>query len=754
MCGVKSEKMSKLPTYHFPTCPAVPAFLLTVLGILTVVSVSVLNCAWWQSAAPLCLAAFLFILSLAPAKRLYFIFFITGSVLAFVYLAAPWRTYPEVMPRNVSRMQVRGVVIEPLYSSDELPWLRNKGRFKLKVESMRRFDSEPWSDVHGKVLVKCNKPVKLSYGDYIQFSGVFRPPDKSLYAGGFNYKRYLNGNGIKHIVKAQREDIFRVHSVSGWRLFPYWIFELREKGVEKLTEHIEGNTNKRIAAAVVFGYRDGLTYKLQQRFLNSGAIHLFAISGLHVGIVASIIMLGLRLLQSEYRLRYFLLPLLLGLYVFMTGGATSAIRAWCMISIWSIGKGAYHPVTPLNAVACAGLLLLFTNPLRLLLPGFQFSFVIVSILLLGWRYSSRLIAVLEEKQQWLPLRQRFGGGWLSLSYVRSSVCRLAFGIGLAWLGSAGLVAWTNCLLIPESFFINLTISLIAWVGIFSAVLKVVIGFLGIPFLDPFMGAVVSQILSIIGSLADIGSMSVDSNMIKHPSFAKLGIYYGLLFFALVPAGKARWRLLSLAGAFFILVTIATPEKDKQLTATVFYGDSSAPAVAVQPPVDKSPIIINTGTYKAVRHLTGYLKSRGVSHPRMLILQSADYEASSGASRMIRSQMPETIAVPVETQKNTHVADNLKKYRKKGGKIMTIKDTTKSRQKKRSLNCGNVIVRQSETDAGVRTEVQLDSVAGDKTVTLNCNENGSNELQFIKDGETIKKYRLLKGLKPHIRHYSF
>lgn len=93
----------------------------------------------------------------------------------------------------------------------------------------------------------------------------------------------------------------------------------------------------------------------KDRFILAGAMHLFAISGLHVAIVAGLFILLLRLLPAPRWAETTLVPTLLFLYVQITGGAPSAIRAFIMIAFWKasglVGKrGGAFPALVASAV--------------------------------------------------------------------------------------------------------------------------------------------------------------------------------------------------------------------------------------------------------------------------------------------------------------------------------------------------------------------------------------------------------------------
>ena len=129
----------------------------------------------------------------------------------------------------------------------------------------------------------------------------------------------------------------------------------------------------------------------KDRFILAGAMHLFAISGLHVAIVAGLFILLLRLLPGPRWVETTLALTLLFLYVQITGGAPSAIRAFIMSAFWKasglVGKrGGAFP-----ALVASAVFVLVVDPRQLWEKGFQLSYAVVaSIILYGGPLGEKL----------------------------------------------------------------------------------------------------------------------------------------------------------------------------------------------------------------------------------------------------------------------------------------------------------------------------------------------------------------------------
>ncbi len=217
---------------------------------------------------------------------------------------------------------------------------------------------------------------ELHHGDVLTVKG--RLVNQSLQIeGDFDYYNHLAKQDIggsfyvKTILK---------HDTSGsWfskvESLRHWLLSKLQKGYQR------GGSQWRLITAVVLGEKRNLLPQDRQSFVNSGLFHIFAVSGMHVAIVAILLYYFLLLVRIPERIRYFILPALLLVYVLLTGAAPSSLRAWGMISIWQLGLFFYKATSPYNALAVCALLQLLWNPLLIIDAGFQFSFIIVFFLI-------------------------------------------------------------------------------------------------------------------------------------------------------------------------------------------------------------------------------------------------------------------------------------------------------------------------------------------------------------------------------------
>ena len=135
-----------------------------------------------------------------------------------------------------------------------------------------------------------------------------------------------------------------------------------------------------VASALVLGYKADLDNELLKAYSSSGAIHVLAVSGLHVGIifmVLKMLLLPFSFIQRTKWLRALILLSVLWLYALITGMSPSVMRAATMFSFIAVGEALSRKAYIYNSIAASAFILLLANPANLLELGFQFSYMAV-----------------------------------------------------------------------------------------------------------------------------------------------------------------------------------------------------------------------------------------------------------------------------------------------------------------------------------------------------------------------------------------
>ena len=652
------------PQFIFITCPALAATVWLILGILLPLLTRGNSLTALAVAASLLLASLLFAVAGGREGRRWSWFLPLGLLVSMLHLWAPWQTYRRYLPRPECGAEIEAVVCDPYcippatpfpadgtvseenrpetsFRGDATPWSALPKTIHLAMKRLRLTPSTPWITCRGHVLLKVRTPAPdLTYGSTIRAEGGFILPDQTLFPGDFDYRQYLRAIGIRHLFQTQQ--VMVLAPVHGWRRLPAALYNLREKAVAALVRNITLPQDAQILTAVVFGSGQALDPGIRNLFLRSGTIHIFSVSGLQVAILASIFYLVLKLFRLPYQWRYDLLPLLLGLYVVMTGAAPAAIRAWVMITLWTMARGRLLPTSGLNTIAVAAIVLLLANPLNVLLTGFQFSFILVFFLILGWHPLLAAVNVLTEKDRWVPFRCQH---WPIMVSLRHRLASALLGGLLGWTASVGLIAWTNQLLIPSALLVNFGISLLAWLALLCSCLKLSLAFLPWGGLDHLLGGGFDLILGATRKLAEAGSLSPGSCAIPRPGWFVVVLFYGMLVWLLLPGISRRWRLAAAAFLLLLLGLLLAPPLKAHPQLAIFGGDGSHSPAVVMLSRTLPPLVLNPGGFRQARHLASWLRVQGISEIELLVLPRGDRDERTGMKILLEALPVRTLLLP-------------------------------------------------------------------------------------------------------------
>jgi competence protein ComEC len=258
----------------------------------------------------------------------------------------------------------------------------------------------------------------------------------------------------------------------------------------------------RVAAvyrAMMLGRRRGLAKDQSLLFLHGGAMHLFAINGLHIGVVALSMNALLALVRCPRRVAGALVLAVLWLDVDTTGASPSALRAFLMLAAVEIAWMCRLPVNPPAAVTVSALVVLLEDPMEFLSASFQMSYsVVTAIFLLGLPLGSRLLT------RFRPFRDLPEAGWRWRHHVAAATARHlcpAVGVGAAAaLVSAVAGVEFFGLFAPVGLLANLVLAPLASLVIVSGFASLVAGLARASAASVLFNSASGLILALIGTL--------------------------------------------------------------------------------------------------------------------------------------------------------------------------------------------------------------------------------------------------------------
>ena len=232
--------------------------------------------------------------------------------------------------------------------------------------------------VEAKLLVRFREPIPLRYGDRIEVEGVLRQPNGQRNPGGFDYRFYLARRGVFGILYPQWGEEIAPTDRSGFPLLR-WTEKLRRR-VEDVIDaaYRENRIHAQVLKGMLLGLRSELSPDILDAFRNSGSIHILAVSGLHVGLIATVCFFGFSLLRLPRKATDLLTIAAVILYACLVGFRPSVFRASLMAVIYLISRIIERDRDLFNLLAFAALVLLLINPAQLWDIGFQLSFAAVA----------------------------------------------------------------------------------------------------------------------------------------------------------------------------------------------------------------------------------------------------------------------------------------------------------------------------------------------------------------------------------------
>ncbi|HEY8403769.1 MAG TPA: ComEC/Rec2 family competence protein [Flavobacteriales bacterium] len=262
----------------------------------------------------------------------------------------------------------------------------------------------------------------------------------------FNYRQYLNNHFIYAQAYVSTEN-WALKSKAHRHSFTGFFITIREKMLAQLRAYGVEGQEYAVLSALVLGKTSEIDYHLMLSYASAGAIHILAVSGLHVGLIYMLLSPLLKRLPKTKRwwwIKIIVPCVLLWMYAGITGFSPSVLRAACMFSIFILSESLAKKNNIYNSMSASALVLLWWNPYMIMEVGFQLSYLAV----LG-------IVVLQDPIYKLIYTTNFILRWMwSLTAVSISAQISTFSLGLLYFHQfPNLFLISNLFVIPLSTLI-------------------------------------------------------------------------------------------------------------------------------------------------------------------------------------------------------------------------------------------------------------------------------------------------------------
>lgn len=268
------------------------------------------------------------------------------------------------------------------------------------------------------ILAGDGRQSRLQCGDRLQVPLRLRIPERYHDPGAWQYADYLLGQGIaattyvpasklqrlpRDSAPPARCHVFAAQSWAATRMLDY----ARSPGnrglpkLLKLSPDDVGTLN-----AMLFGDRTRLNHALRLGFERTGSFHLFVVSGLHVAILAGLLIWAARALGLSEWLATLITLVLLPAYALLTGFGVPVQRALLMATVFLVTRLLSRERNPLNALGAAALVVLVWSPRALFEASFQMTFLAIiaiagiAVPLGEWTFLPYLAGTRNLRESW------------------------------------------------------------------------------------------------------------------------------------------------------------------------------------------------------------------------------------------------------------------------------------------------------------------------------------------------------------------
>ncbi len=468
------------------------------------------------------------------------IFFAFGYLLIQPWVAPKFPSNHIMHFTDNHRWKIVGVVDKNPAASN------NRLRIILRVETLGRDNSS--FPVLGKIRVTVTKPFPdIFVGDRLSLIGKIRSIRNFNNPGGFNYRRYMAFKKIwgSTYVLGKRIVILTRNSDPGINT----IIEKVRNRISDLIDKTGKGSQQDVLKALIVGDRTGIAKNIGAAFNRAGIGHVLAISGLHIGIIATASFIFFRWLLSYSKLFLWnawtkkgaailsLFPVIL--YGLISGMSPSTQRAVIMVTVFLMTFLLEREQDPMTTLAMAAMIILVAHPPSLFSISFQLSFIAVLSIIYGWslRYAGNKGMV---KKGWYI---RIIGRLFSFALVSFFAILGTLPLVMFYFNQISLVGIiTNLLIVPIIGFVVVPLGLIS-------VLLYPLSIFGASICIKASAGVLAYALSIVHYIAGLPFAAIKTIT---PNFFEICCYYILAWAILNLKGIGFRRKAAVIAAAFVI----------------------------------------------------------------------------------------------------------------------------------------------------------------------------------------------------------
>ncbi|MBR2508712.1 MAG: ComEC/Rec2 family competence protein [Lentisphaeria bacterium] len=501
---------------------------------------------------------------------------------------------------------------DPLCCS--LPDISHSATIQIKIHQFTDITGTVYSGT-GKFLIysKDTIPATASYGDIFEVYGTLRFPDSASVwnidgnSADFdfrfgNFQRFMHTHGIDGIISVDRDS--KIIEKSANDSFFRRILLCRDRILQYVTSTLS-KENKALVGAMFFGIKGAIDSESKQDYIRSGTIHLFSVSGLHIGILFAVILPLLAWIPVRWR--YLCATILLIPFLLTTGMAIPAVRAFLIILFFSLLRCSCFMIPPLRLLALGCSIFLIWQYKYLYDAGFLYSFGITAILLMvsentvKWNKIWNTNNTLKASNRRNPLKYSRLPFFIRKIVFALSATLAAFAFGsIITLFSFGYLylsgIWVN-------FFIIFYCPVLIYLFIIRTILA--------PF--DFCGGIFDGSLSFMQKVIKIGAdYPMQLNTVQIPIYAAI-IFYIVLISIMYVRNKKYFVCGTLFILFFFPVSSMLGKLQKNALLIIRDNTSNETAFVLAEPQSSFAWCFNIQNTQSIELARKFLGAKGINH---------------------------------------------------------------------------------------------------------------------------------------------
>lgn len=647
--------MATAKDQHFPAHPEAcgPRYAPLVLVVLAMTVGILLDASWswpfpvWWWLSLLLAAAWLFVWRRSQTKMASVILLAAVAATCGCWHHCCWSLFWHDDLGRFARLGDRPVAVElvarehprllPAEPFNPLRSLPSEEVTRLDVQVARVRQGSQWEAASGRatLLVRGEVP-GLRAGDRFRLFGELAAPRPAGNAGEIDRAWYARAARKRAFLHASFPECVTVlEPASGWQPAG-WLDDLRFAGDRLLWQHLS-HERTGLAAALLLGARENLEDEQIEAFVTTGTMHLLAISGLHVGMLAAGLFLALRLGLLPRRWALPAVALLVLGYALLTESRPPVLRATLLVWMICGAMLLRRRALGFNTLAAAAIVVLAINPAELFRTGTQLSFLAVGAMVAfaPWlRQWTEQDALAQLTEQALPLPLRLLRGCRRWTFRMLLVSLVVWGV------TAPLVMSRFHLVSPLAVLLNI----ILWLPVGCALLcgfGVLACGAWLPPLASLCGWMCDTSLALIEWVVQTAAESPLSHawVCGPPAWWLAGFYVAL---AIWVAGLRCWVPLRWAATLLVAwaaigMLASWRTAPRQLECT-FLSVGHGLSTLVELP-DGRVLLYDAGQLgppgSVARTVSGHLWSRGITHLDAVVLSHSDVDHYNAIPELLK-----------------------------------------------------------------------------------------------------------------------